>query len=137
MSCIATFYTFPDAQRETFAVTQNTDVASSSEDFHLSGFVIVDYLFTFVELPEDLQTQMTAGTLSDGQFVQFERPFAVSLGTHLEAHQPDQDRLAEFAVEQGQDPSEYCPLLTETHSTLIRWLSGLPESHFGVLHLSF
>jgi hypothetical protein len=167
MSSIATFYILPTAKRDSFAEARRTEKtvtykkgflglgrrevvtgerylweyldgeSASKHNFPYSGFVMVDYFFTFVPLPEPLQAQLGAASSPDGHYHQFEHSLASSLAGYLEGHSPDHAELAEFASEQGQNASEYVPLLTETHDTLIQWLRRVSPSHFGVLHLTF
>lgn len=167
MSSLATFYILPAAKRESFAEARRTEKtvtykkgfmgfgsrevvtgerylweyldleATSTHDFQYSGFAIVEYFFTFVQLSEPLQAQLNAASSPDGHYYQFEHSLASSIAEHLENHPPDHAELTEFASEQGQKASEYVPLLTETHDTLIQWLRLVSSSHFGVLHLTF
>ena len=167
MSSIATFYILAEDKRDLFTEARKTEKtvtfkkgffgfdvrevvtgdrflwefldqeATSKHDFDYSGFIIVDYFFTFVQLPDPLQTQLTAATSPDGHYFQFEHLLASSLVDHLQSHPPDHAELAEFAREQGHDASECVPLLIETHSTLIQWFRLVTLSQFGVLHLTF
>lgn len=167
MSSIATFYILPVAKRDSFIDARRTEKkvthkkgflgfgsskvvtgerylweyldqeATSKHDFAYSGFVIVDYFLTFVQLPEPLQKQLTTAASPDGHYFQFEHPLASTIAEHLERHPPAHAELTEFASEQGQDASEYVPLLGETHATLIHWFRLVSQSQFGVLHLTF
>lgn len=167
MSSIATFYILAEDKRDSLTEARKTEKtvtlkkgflgfgsravitgerylweyldqeSASKHNFDYSGFVIVDYFFTFVQFPEPLQTQLTTASSPDGHYFQFEHPLASAIAEYLEKHPPDHAELVDFASEQGQDASLHVPLLIETHSTLIQWLRLVSSSQFGILHLTF
>jgi hypothetical protein len=167
MSSIATFYIVSAAKRDSFTEARRTEKtvthkkgilgfgsreivtgerylwefldleAASKHDFDHSGFAIVDYFLTFVQLPEPLQAQLTAAASPDGHYFQFEHSLASAIAGYLESHPPDPAALTGFASGQGQDALEYVPLMTATHHALIQWFRGVSPSQFGVLHLTF
>lgn len=167
MSSIATFYALSESKRDSFAEARRTvktitikkvflgfvsrEVSTgdrylweyldqefiSKHDFDHSGFFIVDYFLTFIQLPEPLSTQLAAATSPDCHYFQFEHSLASAIADHLESHPPVHAELSEFANEQGQDASEYVPLLIETHNMLIQWFRLITSKQFGILHLTF
>ncbi len=167
MSSIATFYILEASKRDSFAEARRTEKthtytkgflgfgrrevvtgdrylwefldqeAASKHDFDHSGFLIVDYFFTFIQLPSRLQARLTEATSPDGHYYEFSHSLATAIAGHLESHPPNQAELSEFAAEQGHDSADYVPLLTETHSTLTEWLRRVSASHIGVLHVTF
>jgi hypothetical protein len=105
-------------------------------DFPYSGFVLIDYFYTFVALPEPLQQALNAAAIDDHHTV-IDPPLAAGLAGFLESRPPDDAALSRFADEQGQDPREYVEPLRATHGVLIDWFRRVGPSQFAVLHLTF
>ena len=165
MSSIATFYLLPETGRAEFlsahrnqkSVTHKRaffgtkevvtgerflweylDTAATQRTaFPMSGFVIVDYLFTFVALPEPLVSALNEGAEDDPYYV-ITAELATSLAQFLGAHVPSLEALSAFAEESTPDPTgEYAQALLKTHDLLLDWFSRIPAGTFGVLHLTF
>lgn len=167
MSSIATFYVLEESQRDSFinarenekthSVTKGffgigrreiitgerylweylDDEAADRHDFNDSGFAIIDYLFTYLQLPGSLQAELSAATSKDGHYTSFDHALASSLSDFLQQNPPDEPSLAGFTEKLGHKASEYVPVLTATHAALIQWFRSFSPSEFGVLHLTF
>lgn len=167
MSSIATFYLIDQSHRESFSqaeMNQKTHrmtkgflgfgrrqettgerylweyldgVAANKLDFEYSGSALVDYFFTYIQLPEDVQSELAAATSPDGHYIRFEPRLADLVVDCLEQNSPDESSLAEFAEGLGHEASEYVAVLIHTHTILVRWLQALSSRQFAVLHLTF
>ena len=164
MSCIASYYILPETKRPEFAEARRTektvttkrtffgtkqvvtgerylweylnDVAKPLE-LPFSGFMLVAYLFTFLELPEALRQAAKASSL-DKHYLAYSAELAAELANHLEAHPPSTAALEEFAEEENApSPAEYVEALRETHAIVVDWFRRTQPGSFGVLHLSF
>lgn len=167
MSSIATFYLLPDSQRAEFDEARRTEktitykrtlfgkkevitgerylweyldaAAPAKTEFPFSGFVFIDYLFTFVaaSAPEDVEAAMRSAAISDHYHV-ISPSVAATLAAHLQSPPPDADALAEFATEQSPgDIPEYVDALGKAHDFILQWFARVTPGHFGVLHLTF
>ncbi len=167
MSSIATFYMIDESDRESFSraeMNQKThsmnkgflgfgrrpvttgelylweyldDAAADKLDFEYSGFAIIDYFFTYIQFPEEMQSELATATSSCGHYIRFEPRLANLIVDHLEQSSPDESSLTEFAEESGHEVPEYVAVLIQTHTILIQWLRALSSGQFGVLHLTF
>jgi hypothetical protein len=166
MSSIATFYVLPNSKRVEFAEAHRTektvtykrtlfgrkevvtgerflweylDSATTDKiDFPFSGFVFIDYFFTFVTstLPKDLETAL-AGAAVDEHYYAISSDLAATFAEYLQTHPPDDAALSAFAAEQNADDPEYVRALRETHDFILRWFSRIAPGSFGALHITF
>jgi len=165
MASIATFYLLPETQRAEFlaahrdqkTVTYRRSLFGKKEvvkgerylweyldaeagkrrEFPFSGFVLIDYFYTFVSLPPELDAELES-TGVDENYTAISAGLAASLGQFLEAHPAEPAALAAFAEEEGREPSpEYVQALRETHDFLLDWFRHIAPGKFGVLHLTF
>jgi hypothetical protein len=165
MSSIATFYllresdraAFDEAKRKEKTITYKRgffrtkeivngerflweyldEIAEERIEFPYSGFLLIDYLFTFLESVEPIQTAFAAAAI-DGNYYSIPVPVAAKVAGFLESNPPDIKALESFSGQQGVElPKEHAALLRETHETLKHWLGKISQDRFGVLQLSF
>lgn len=167
MSSIATFYVLPESKRAAFSEAKRNqktvryqrgffgtkEVVTGDRflweyldaeclertEFPYSGFVFVDYFFTYLvsRLPQDLESAL-GGAAVDEHHYMFSAMLAAGLAAYLQSHPPDAIALGEFVVENNPDAGgEYVGALRETHDWLLGWFSGLQGGSFGVIHVTF
>jgi hypothetical protein len=164
MSSIATFYLLATSKQESFREAKRTERTETfkrglfftkkivSGDRHLwefldeesdrklelpfSGFVLIDYFFTFLQLPDGLHAALTAAAV-DEHHTWIDAALAGDLVRFLGSQPPDDRELSEFAAEQEMDPARYPEDLKEAHRFLLDWLRQVDASRFGVLHITF
>src|SRR5688572_5284513 len=105
MSSIATFYVLPESKRAQFTEAHRTEkevttgerflweyldsATTDKTDFPFSGFVLIDYFFTFVTstLPKDLKTGLAAAAI-DEHYYAISRDLAATFAEYLQTHPP-------------------------------------------------
>ncbi len=112
------------------------DVAEQKTEFEMSGFVFIDYFFTFVVLPDDLQSALNASAHGEHYHV-IDARLAEGIRTFLEASPPSAAALKTFADEEGKKEPEYVEALLSTHAQIVEWLRSCTSGTFLVLHLTF
>ena len=113
------------------------EAAEERIEFPYSGFIMIDYLFTFLEGAEPIQTDFAAAAI-DANYYAIPGPMAERVAGFLESNPPDGKALESFADQHGaQSPKEHAVLLRETHETLKHWLGKISKERFGVLQLTF
>jgi len=110
--------------------------AEQKTDFEMSGFLFIDYFFTFVVLPDDLQAALTASARGEHYHV-IEAPLAEKLRTFLETRSPSAAALTTFAEGEGKNEPGYVEALLHTHAQIVEWLRSCTSGTFLVLHLTF
>ncbi|WP_367872794.1 hypothetical protein [Luteolibacter sp. Populi] len=164
MSSIATFYLLRESSRSAFAEAKRTEktvtykhgffktkevitgdrflweyldeAAEERIEFPHSGFVLIDYLFTFLE-GAPIQTDFATAAI-DANYYSIPGTMAERVARFLEDNPPDHKDLETFSDHQGaQSPKQHAKLLHETHETLKSWLSRVNGDKFGVLQLTF
>lgn len=166
MSSIATFYILPESKRPEFSQARQNQktvtykrgffstkkietgdrylweyldsAASEREEFPFSGFILIDYLFTFVAdaAPIELMSIFKHAALDENYYV-FASEAATRLAGYLESHPPESDRLESFLKEQGGNSPEDVKAMQDTHDYLITWFRRISTDSFGVMHLTF
>lgn len=167
MSCIATFHVLPESKRPEFTDAHRNqkqvtykktlfgkkeivtgdkylweylnEAATKTEDLPFSGFAIVEYLFTYVELPEALNAELEGASIDD-YYTALSANLAGRLAEHLETHTPTVETLTAFAAEEWpkeKDSEQTGRVLREVHDHLVTWFRSVGPNEFGVLHLSF
>jgi len=165
MSSIATFYLLPESARADFDEAKRTEktvtlkrsffgvkeivtgerflweyldeTADERIEFPHSGFVLIDYLFTFLEGEEPIQSDFAAAAI-DANYYSIHGGMAERIARFLEANPPDDHALESFAGQQGaESPKQHAKLLRETHDLLKNWFHRVREGKFGVLQLTF
>lgn len=165
MSSIATFYLLPESARTDFEEAKRTEktitykrgifrtkeivtgdrflweyldeAAEERIEFPYSGFVLIDYLFTFLEGVEPIQSDFATAAI-DANYYSIPRPMAERVALFLEANPPDGKALETFADQHGaESPKQHAKLLRETHETLKHWFRKVSQERFGVLQLTF
>ncbi len=113
------------------------EAAEEKLEFPHSGFVMIDYLFTFLEGAEPIQTDFAAAAI-DANFYSIPGSMAERVTRFLEDNPPDDKALESFAGQHGaQSPRHHAKLLRETHEMLMTWLRRVNGEKFGVLQLTF
>lgn len=113
------------------------EAAVEKIEFPHSGFVLIDYLFTFLEGVEPIQTDFASAAI-DANYYSIPGTMAERVTQFLEANPPDDDALQSFADQHGaQSPRQHAKLLRETHEMLKTWFRRVNEGKFGVLQLTF
>jgi hypothetical protein len=165
MSSIATFYLLQESVRTEFEEAKRTEktitykrgifrtkeivtgerflweyldeVADERIEFPYSGFVLIDYLFTFLDGVEPIQSDFAAAAI-DANYYSIPKPMAERVALFLESNPPDEKALETFADQHGaQSPKQHAKLLRETHETLKHWFRKVSQEKFGVLQLTF
>ncbi|WP_265594024.1 hypothetical protein [Haloferula sp. BvORR071] len=164
-SSIATFYLLRESARGEFAEAKRTEkkitykhglfrtkeivtgerflweyldeAAEERIEFPHSGFVLIDYLFTFLEGAERIQTEFAAAAI-DANYYSIPGEMAERVARFLEDNPPDDKALESFADQHGaQSPRQHAKLLKDTHETLRSWFRRVNGDKFGVLQLTF
>lgn len=164
MSSILTVYQMPEARRAAFehahanekTVTYKSGFFGKKEivtgerylweyldeaaigkiDFPYSGFLFIEYFFTFLELPDDIQAKLNASALNDHYYL-IDAVLAAEILAFLDANAPSAAALASFAESEGRNEPDYIEALLSTHSQIAQWLSTCTGGTFLVLHLTF
>lgn len=113
------------------------EAAEEKLEFPHSGFVMIDYLFTFLEGAEPIQTDFAEAAI-DANYYAIPGSMAERVRRFLEDNPPDDRALESFAGQHGaQSPRHHAKLLRETHEMLMTWLRRVNGEKFGVLQLTF
>jgi hypothetical protein len=165
MSCIATLYVLPEGQHAGFMSSKEREprveqkkvlfftlrkqvageqvwefldrVATNKTDLDFSGFLLVDYLFVYLQI---------AG---DGYFERLDEYYsalspggAEKLGAFLATRPVDRAAIEHYLKEDGRPLAESerddtLAAYEKAHSSLLEWCATIRAGVFGVLHLSF
>ena len=165
MSSIATFYLLRESARPEFEEAKRTEktitykrgifrtkeivtgerflweyldeAAEERIEFPYSGFVLIDYLFTFLDGVEPIQSDFAAAAI-DANYYAIPEPMAERVASFLQSNPPDEKALETFADQHGaQSPKQHAKQLRETHETLKHWFGKISQERFGVLQLTF
>lgn len=164
MSCIATFYTLPESLRSEFQqakevekrtvttkkmffFTKQEEVGerylweyldesnTAKFDFQYSGFLLVDYLWTYLQLDAKYFQNV------DDYFMTITAENAKSLEDYLKENPIDEEKLSAFLTEdQGLPQEEHRQAIeaySRVHSYMIQTLEKIGGDLFGILYLSF
>lgn len=165
MSCIATLYLLPEAQHSAFRSAKQRDrrveekkflfftqrkevageqvwefldrVAEKKTDLEFSGFLLVDYLFVYLELTEaDFFERL------DDYYLALSSAGADKLALLLATRPVDRSAISDYLKEDGRPLAEderdsVLAAYEAAHSNLLDWCRSISPSTFGVLHLSF
>jgi hypothetical protein len=112
------------------------EAAIEQIDFEYSGFLFIDYFFTFVILPDDLQAELNASARGEHYYL-IGSSLASRIRSFLEERTPSAEALTVYANEEGKIEPGYVDALISTHNQIIEWLSSCTKDSFLVLHLTF
>jgi hypothetical protein len=165
MSCIATFYVLPAAEHSAFLSAKQREprveekkvlflkfrqsvagehvwdflarVAKKKIDLEVSGFLLVDYLFVYLQISEKDYFERL-----DDYYSALPNRGAVALAAFLSARSVDRTAIDEYLKEDGRPlaPSERDETLAayeKAHAIVLEWCDSITTDSFGVLHLSF
>ncbi len=105
-------------------------------DFEYSGFLFIDYFFSFVVFPEDIQLELNASARGE-HYHALDSTLARKIRAFLLSNTPSHDALSLFANEENNMEPGYPEALLSTHNQLIQWLDSCTDGSFIVIHLTF
>ncbi len=111
-------------------------IADQKTDFEFSGFLFIDYFFTFLVLPDDLQAALTASGRGEHYYA-IDADLAGRIRAFLQKSAPSTAALTSFAEGEGKAEPGYVDALLSTHSQLLAWFGSCTTGSFLVLHLTF
>ena len=165
MSCLATFYVLPEAQRVAFMTAKERvprvevkkmlffkvkkpvageqvwefldRVSVEKTELEFSGFLLVDYLFVYPGNRGAVHFDH-----SDENSHALSPGGADKLATFLRAHPVDRAAIENYLKKDGRPLGESEREATldayeESHASLLAWCASIQPGTFGVLYLSF
>ena len=112
------------------------EAAASKIDFDYSGFLFIDYFFTYVVLPDDIQTRLNSGCRGEHYYL-IDSSLASAIRGYLTAHRPSIESLTEYSIGEGKIDREYPDALLSVHDQIVDWMGSCTNGTFLVLHLTF
>jgi hypothetical protein len=112
------------------------DVAFDKIDFGYSGFVFIDYFFTYVVLPDETRTRLNSASRGEHYYV-IDAALASSIRDYLLTHRPSIESLTAFAKEEGKMEDGYPEVLLSTHDQIVELMALPANDIFLVIHLTF
>ena len=165
MSCIATLYVLPEAQRAAFSSAKEREPrveekkvlffrfrkaipgehvwefldreSKEKTDLDFSGFLLVDYLFVYLQISEKDYFERLDDCYSilphrgSAALVAFLRDRPVDRAA-IERYLKDDGRALAASEREGT-----LAAYEEAHASLLDWCDSIGDSTFGVLHLSY
>lgn len=165
MSCIVTFYLLPESQHAAFLSSKEREprveenkllgfakrkqvpgeavwefldrVAEKRSELEFSGFLLIDYLFTYLQIASDEYFESL-----DEYYLALPPGGAEKLAAFLGAHPVDRPAIEHYLKNDGRPlaPVERDDTLAayeSAHASLLEWCTEIRTGTFGVLHLSF
>lgn len=105
-------------------------------EFDYSGFLFIDYFFSFVVLPDDIQSRLNSGSRGAHYYL-IDFPLASAILNYLTANQPSLESLTEYATGEGKLDIDYPKALLSVHDQVVDWTRSCTKDTFLVLHLTF